>query len=157
MTLIQNVFACISEASEDVGGELKQNMVLKIAWHSKGRSQWEMGKEGRKAWKGLDPNSSTVAKMTRKVSLKEACPHPGDRSPPPFLPLPSQRSLLPPFYIPRAASEQGRKEGHCAKRSFILQKGPWDAGGSLPPPWLQEPLPFPAVYRPLVPTWPTLI
>lgn len=58
------MFACISEASEGVGGEPKQNMVLKIAWHSEGGAQREMGEEERKAWEGLDPNSSTVAKMS---------------------------------------------------------------------------------------------
>lgn len=122
--MIQNVFACISEASEGMGGEPKQNVVLKIAWSSEGRARGEMGKEGRKAWEGLDPNSSTAAKMPRKVSLKEACTHPGDPSPPPFLPLPSQHNLSPPFYIPRAGSEQGRAEVHCAREISSCKKEP---------------------------------
>lgn len=62
VTLIKMCLPAFQRLQRGVGGN--EIWYLKLHDIPRGGAQREMGEEERKAWEGLDPNSSTVAKMS---------------------------------------------------------------------------------------------
>lgn len=84
---------------------------------------------GKKREKGLGGSGPEQRQYCSKDVLKSVfeeggLPDPGDRSLLLSSPSPLSAALSPPFYIPRAASEEGRREVTVTKKFHPLKKDP---------------------------------